>query len=57
MHFAAVRPAHRTSLVFFTIVLLSTGALAVYYLFVNRSTRFATRPALKTSPTKGPAVT
>jgi hypothetical protein len=36
LHFTTVRPAHRTSLTIYTIVLIYSGALAVYYLAFKR---------------------
>ncbi len=45
MHFSAVRPAHRLSLIIYTAVLIYSGALAVYYLFIDRSTRTLLNPA------------
>lgn len=38
-HFETVDPAHRLSLILYVAVLVYSGALAVYYLFVNRETR------------------
>ena len=38
-HFDAVAPAHRLSLIVYVAVLVYSGALAVYYLFVNGETR------------------
>ena len=38
-HFANVPPGHTASLVVYVIVIVYSGALAVYYLFINRSTR------------------
>lgn len=38
-HFDAVAPAHRLSLMLYVLVLVYSGALAVYYLFVNAETR------------------
>ncbi len=38
-HFANVPPGHAASLIVYVIVIIYSGALAVYYLFINRSTR------------------
>lgn len=38
-HFSDVSPEHRMSLIIYTIVLVYSGGLAVYYLFVNNETR------------------
>jgi hypothetical protein len=38
-HFANVPPGHVLSLIVYVIVLVYSGALAIYYLFINRSTR------------------
>ena len=38
-HFATVNPAHRPSLVVYTAVLIYSGVLAAYYLFVHTSIR------------------
>jgi hypothetical protein len=38
-HFGTVEPAHRLSLILYVGVLVYSGALAVYYLFVNVETR------------------
>lgn len=38
-HFANVAPGHTASLIVYVIVIVYSGALAVYYLFINRSTR------------------
>ena len=38
-HFANVLPEQRTSLVIYTTVLLYSGALAIYYLFINKPTQ------------------
>lgn len=38
-HFSNVDPAHRLSLIIYVAVLLYSGAIAVYYLFVNDETR------------------
>lgn len=38
-HFGDVRPEHRTSLVIYVAVLAYSGALAVYYLLLNPTTR------------------
>ncbi len=38
-HFASVQPGHTLSLIIYVIVLVYSGALAVYYLFINRATR------------------
>ena len=38
-HFNTVNPVHRLSLTIYTLVLVYSGALAVYYLFVNKTTR------------------
>lgn len=39
-HFATVIPEQRISLIIYVAVLLYSGALAVYFLFINRETRF-----------------
>lgn len=38
-HFATVLPEQRTSLIIYTAVLIYSGALAIYYLFINKSTQ------------------
>ena len=38
-HFGAVAPAHRLSLILYVAILLYSGALAIYYLFVKSETR------------------
>ncbi len=38
-HFSAVDPAHRLSLILYVAVLVYSGAIAVYYLFLNAETR------------------
>ncbi|MFW6096422.1 MAG: hypothetical protein ACOC9Z_00010 [Chloroflexota bacterium] len=38
-HFGTVEPAHRLSLILYVAVLAYSGALAVYYLFLNEETR------------------
>jgi hypothetical protein len=38
-HFSAVKPEHRLSLILYVSVLLYSGALAVYYLFIDKITR------------------
>ena len=38
-HFGRVAPAHRTSLIIYTLVLLISGGLAIYYLLVDPRTR------------------
>jgi hypothetical protein len=38
-HFANIAPDHTASLIVYVIVIIYSGALAVYYLFINRSTR------------------
>lgn len=38
-HFGAVDPAHRLSLILYVAVLVYSGTIAVYYLFVNAETR------------------
>ncbi len=38
-HFNTVKDEHRLSLVIYTSILLYSGALAIYYLFLSRSTR------------------
>jgi hypothetical protein len=38
-HFATVRPEHLNSLILYVIVLVYSGALAVYYLFIHPATR------------------
>lgn len=42
-HFSRVRPEHLTSLAIYTAVLVYSGALAVYYLFVDRRWRLSVR--------------
>ncbi len=39
MHFTAVRPAHRLSLIIYTAVVATVGRWQVYYLFIDRLTR------------------
>ncbi len=45
-HFATVNAAHRPSLVVYTAVLVYSGVLAAYYLFVHASThlRYSANP-------------
>ena len=38
-HFANVPPGHLPSLIIYVVVLVYSGALAIYYLFINRATR------------------
>ena len=38
-HFANVTPDHTVSLIVYVVVIVYSGALAVYYLFINRATR------------------
>jgi hypothetical protein len=38
-HFEAVLPEHRLSLIIYTLVLVYSGGLAIYYLFINTITR------------------
>lgn len=38
-HFASVLPEHRLSLIVYTSVLIYSGGLAIYYLFLNAATR------------------
>jgi hypothetical protein len=38
-HFSTVKPELQLSLIIYTAVLLFSGALAIYYLFINRETR------------------
>jgi hypothetical protein len=38
-HFAGVQPGHTLSLVTYVIVIVYSGALAVYYLFIHPATR------------------
>ena len=38
-HFSAVKAEHRVSLILYILVLVYSGALAVYYLFINKITR------------------
>jgi len=38
-HFADVRPEHRLSLIVYTAVVIYSGLLAIYYLFINKATR------------------
>jgi hypothetical protein len=44
--FATVKPEHRTSLIVYTSVLLYSGLLASYYLFINRATRIWSTAAM-----------
>lgn len=43
LHFNAVRPEARTSLVVYTLILVYSGLVAVYFLFIHRATRFNLR--------------
>jgi hypothetical protein len=45
-HFATVRPDLKINLILYTIVLTYSGLLAVYYLFMNRTTRLFTSPSV-----------
>lgn len=54
-HFARVAPAHRASLIIYTAVLVFSGALATYYLFVHRATRLWSPPAPATGIEPGQA--
>jgi hypothetical protein len=38
-HFGTVAPEHRLSLIIYTLVLVYSGSVALYYLFVNKETR------------------
>ena len=38
-HFNTVNPDHRLSLIIYTLVLVYSGALAIYFLFINKRTR------------------
>ena len=53
-HFKHVLPAHRLSLTVYVIVLVGSGALSLYYLFISPSTRLWTRqittPEVPTAP-------
>lgn len=53
-HFDVVRDDHRTSLITYTVVLVCSGLLAIYYLFINPKTRLW-RATLSEAPTQ-PAV-
>ena len=44
-HFGKVKPEHRLSLQVYTGVLVYSGLLAIYYLFINPSTRFGGKRA------------
>lgn len=46
-HFSAVRPEQMGSLVVYTIVVVYSGLLAIYYLFINRETRLIAGAAAK----------
>ncbi len=46
-HFSAVRPEQLTSLILYTIVVVYSGLLAIYYLFINRATRIIGGAAAK----------
>ncbi len=39
LHFGAVKPEHRNSLIGYTFVLVFSAAVAIYYLFINQRTR------------------
>lgn len=41
--FSTVKPEHYISLIIYTVVLVFSGGLAVYYLFINPQTRFGSR--------------
>jgi hypothetical protein len=49
-HFATVRPEHRLSLVIYVAVLLYSGTLAVYYLFVHPATRLWPPSSTRVAP-------
>jgi hypothetical protein len=53
-HFANVPPGHLLSLIIYVLVLVYSGALAIYYLFINRSTR---RWAVVSQPARSAAST
>jgi hypothetical protein len=38
-HFSTVQPEHTTSLIIYTLLIILSGAFAVFYLFINKSTR------------------
>jgi hypothetical protein len=44
-HFGDVQPAHRLSLVIYVAVLVYSGLLATYYLFINSQTRILMKRA------------
>ncbi len=46
-HFSAVRPEQMTNLIIYTIVVVYSGLLAIYYLFINRETRIIAGAAAK----------
>ncbi len=48
-HFANVPPGHLLSLIIYVVVLVYSGALAIYYLFIHRATR---RWALESLPAR-----
>jgi hypothetical protein len=56
-HFATVLPDHRPSLIVYTCVLVYSGALAAYYLFVDRATRLwggrSDRAPIASAPVEG----
>ena len=49
-HFATVRPEHQLSLMIYVAVVLYSGGLAVYYLFVHRATRLWPPAAPRLAP-------
>ncbi|MEO6064047.1 MAG: hypothetical protein ABIQ99_19130 [Thermoflexales bacterium] len=46
-HFSAARPEQIASLIVYTIVVVYSGLLAIYYLFINRETRIIAGAAVK----------
>jgi hypothetical protein len=54
-HFADVKADHRTSLIVYSAVLTGSAVLAVYYLFVDRSTRLVLRGHASTASAVDPA--
>lgn len=51
-HFASVKPEHRPSLIVYTAVLIYSGALATYYLFLNPTTRLLFAPSGHLPPSR-----
>jgi hypothetical protein len=45
LHFAVVKDEQRLSLILYVTVLVTSAILAIYYLFINKETRFALRTA------------